>query len=76
MVLHSDDNDEGIGLDMTILSTLYKHEGVNIEQRKCQLRMALALNRADYARDFVLDIKNADYKEVRKTYIIKITVML
>jgi len=60
------------GLDKAILSALFpksilsKSTDVDaiIVKRKAQMRLALAWNRVDYARDDILNPINADYKKV------------
>lgn len=51
-------------LDMSILSAMFKQNGISLNQRKAQLRMALELDRADYARQVVFNSSNADYRLV------------
>lgn len=51
-------------LDMSILSAMFKQNGIGLNQRKAQLRMALELDRADYARQVVFNSSNADYRLV------------
>lgn len=60
------------GLDKAILSALFPKSILSrstdvdaiIVKRKAQMRLALAWNRVDYARDDILNPTNADYKKV------------
>jgi len=64
------------GLDKAILSALFPKSILSsstdpneiIVKRKAQMRLALAWNRVDYARDNILNPTNADYKTVSDFY--------
>lgn len=55
---------EEVGLDRAILAALYDNDNMDLSKRKAQMRLALAWNRVDYARDEILDTNNLDYKDV------------
>lgn len=57
-------NAEGLGLDMSIISAMFKQDNIGLDQRKSQLRMAFELDRVDYARDVVFNISNPGHKMV------------
>mgnify|MGYP001794006273 FL=1 len=57
-------NTDDIGLDRAILSALYHKEDMDLDKRKAQLKLALAWNRVDYARDEIFSLNNPDLQKV------------